>query len=207
MTTPLNRRQALKALALTGLGAALSACLSPAAKAYGNPQKASVFDTHRNLANSFWVGPNLFSFLAEANTMGGSYTLVEASSPPGAVIAPHTHTREDETVFMLGGELEVTVNDVVRLARPGDLVFMPRGGVHTFRVTSDVPAQVMVMFAPGGWRARTDRSAGPPSASRFRRHRPSRHPSSSDASPRSSQATAITSSHEVALALLPSQDT
>lgn len=156
MQRPLNRRQALKTLAVTGLGTALAARLAPFAEAHRAPYrssrqpKPSVFDSHRELKNSFWVGPHLFSFLAEATTTGGSYTFIEVSSPPGAVVPPHTHTREDETLFILEGSLEVVVNDVVRQTKPGEHVFMPRGGVHTFRVTGAEPARVLVMFTPGG---------------------------------------------------------
>lgn len=142
-----TRRTALKTAAAAGLGVALAACLPARGQAAAN---ATPFSSHRDLSNSFWVGPHLFSFLAEAESTSGLYTLVEATSPPGAVVAPHKHTREDETVFMLKGEMEITINDTVSLAKPGDHFFMPRGNVHTFKMTSPTPVRVLITFTPGG---------------------------------------------------------
>jgi Cupin domain len=136
MNTLINRRQALKTLTATGLGAALANFSSPA---FAETAKATPFDSRRDLGNSLWLGPNLLSILAEAETTGS-----------GAVIPPHRHTREDEIIFMLEGELEITLNDVVSIAKPGDHFFMPRGNVHTFKVISPTPVTTLVMFTPGG---------------------------------------------------------
>jgi quercetin dioxygenase-like cupin family protein len=149
MTRSTNRRDAIKTIAASSLGAVTAASFGPSTLAQVSA-KASAFDSRRALENSFWVGPNIFSFLAEAKTTGGEYTMVDVISPPGAVVAPHTHTREDEILFILEGELEITLNGVVSLAKPGDHRFMPRGGVHSFKITSSTPARTLVTFIPGG---------------------------------------------------------
>jgi mannose-6-phosphate isomerase-like protein (cupin superfamily) len=145
MTNTMNRRQALKTIAATGLGAAFAANSALAEAAPTTP-----FFSQRDLANSFWIGPNLFSFLSDAETTNGIYTLVDATAPSGAVIALHKHTREDEILFLQEGEMEVTINGVARLVGAGEHTFMPRGNEHTFRVTSSIPARALVMFTPGG---------------------------------------------------------
>jgi quercetin dioxygenase-like cupin family protein len=148
MKEPINRRQALKAIATTGLGAAFAADLGSSALAQTAP--ATPFFSQRDLANSFWIGPNLFSFLSEAKATNGIYTLVDATAPSGAIIPLHKHTREDEILFLQEGEMEVTINGVARLIGEGEHAFMPRGNEHTFRVTSSNPARALVMFTPGG---------------------------------------------------------
>ena len=148
MKQTLNRRQALKMITTTSLGAAVAASFGSSALA--EETNATPFSNRRSLENSLWVGPNLLSILAEATTTGGAYTLFEISSPVGAIIAPHRHTREDEVIFMLEGELEITLNDVVSIAKPGDHCFMPRGNVHTFKVISPTPVRTLVMFTLGG---------------------------------------------------------
>lgn len=80
MNTLLTRRTALDTAAAS-LGVALAACLPVRGQAAA---KAPAFSSHRDLENSFRVGPQPFSFLAEAEATGGSYTLVEATSPSGA---------------------------------------------------------------------------------------------------------------------------
>ena len=39
-----------------------------------------------------------------AESFGSALTIIEASIPPGDMIPPHTHTREDECAFVLEGE-------------------------------------------------------------------------------------------------------
>jgi quercetin dioxygenase-like cupin family protein len=148
MKESINRRQALKTIAATGLGAAFAANLGSSARA--EAEKATPFFSQRDLTNSFWIGPNLFSFLSDAQTTNGVYTLVDATSPSGAVIPLHKHTREDEVIFVQEGEVEVTINGISRLVGPGEHAFMPRGNEHTFRMTSPTPARVLVIFTPGG---------------------------------------------------------
>jgi quercetin dioxygenase-like cupin family protein len=42
---------------------------------------------------------------------GGAYCLIEASLAPEIGVPRHTHTREDETYYVISGELEVIVGD------------------------------------------------------------------------------------------------
>jgi quercetin dioxygenase-like cupin family protein len=57
------------------------------------------------------IGPEEGSFLpilgithkVTAESFGGALTIIEASIPPGDMIPPHTHTREDECAFVLEG--------------------------------------------------------------------------------------------------------
>ncbi len=57
----------------------------------------------------------------------------------------HTHRHEDEYTYVLEGEIGVQVGDEVRVARPGDLVFKPRGVPHAFWNAGDVPARALEM--------------------------------------------------------------
>jgi len=52
---------------------------------------------------------------------GGSYSLFELSLDPGRGVARHTHTRENESYYVLSGELEVVVGDKKFLLKPGIL--------------------------------------------------------------------------------------
>ena len=50
--------------------------------------------------------------LSGADT-GGAYCLLEASLAPGEDVPRHVHTREDETYYVLSGELEAAVGGKV----------------------------------------------------------------------------------------------
>jgi quercetin dioxygenase-like cupin family protein len=146
MNNKLNRRQAIKTMTASSLGAAFAASLGTSALA--EQAKATPFNNRRALDNSLWLGQNLLSILADAASTNGAYTLVEASSPAGAVFPPHVHTHEEETIFMLEGEMEITVGDNVIIAKPGDHVYMPRGIVHALKMVTTTRG--IVMFTPGG---------------------------------------------------------
>src|SRR3954465_13626187 len=80
---------------------------------------------------------------------GGGFSLVEHPIAPRALAAPmHTHAHEDEYSYVLEGEVGVQVGDEVSVARPGDLVFKPRGIQHAFWNAGDTPARLLEIISP-----------------------------------------------------------
>ncbi len=91
-------------------------------------------------------------FMIEGAQSGGTFALVEHPIEPRALAAPmHTHEREDEYTYVLEGEIGVQVGDEVRVARPGDLVFEPRGVPHAFWNAGDTPARALEIISPAGF--------------------------------------------------------
>jgi quercetin dioxygenase-like cupin family protein len=142
-----SRRQALKTLAVGGLGAALAGQFAPGL-AQAAP-KWPAFQSRRNLANSIHFGAHLFSVLADKKATGGAYSLIDATVRQGFEAPPHVHTKEDEIFFILEGEVEFTSGGIVTLAKPGDHVFQPRNVEHWFKLKTPT-ARALVMFTPGG---------------------------------------------------------
>ena len=76
-------------------------------------------------------------------------TVFEAEIQPRGGSSWHAHTREDETVVILEGEL--VLDDGVRhVLRPGDAHVVPRGRRHAFLNEGDAPTRVYFFCAPGG---------------------------------------------------------
>jgi quercetin dioxygenase-like cupin family protein len=73
-----------------------------------------------------------------AESFGGAFTIIEVGLPPGEMIPPHTHTREDECNFVLEGELTFDVGGEIVLASAGSFVLKPRGVYHAFCNTGTV---------------------------------------------------------------------
>src|SRR3712207_6038084 len=81
--------------------------------------------------HQIFIGPDEGAYLpvldivhkVTAEVSGGSLTIEEWGLPPGVMITPHTHSREDECNYVLKGELKCDVGggDVVPPARPPDL--------------------------------------------------------------------------------------
>jgi mannose-6-phosphate isomerase-like protein (cupin superfamily) len=82
---------------------------------------------------------------------GGRFSLVELTAPPGDMPPLHVHRRDDETFYVLGGELTLHVGDRVVRAGPGTCVHAPRDVPHTYQVTSTEPARWLVVSSPAGF--------------------------------------------------------
>lgn len=85
---------------------------------------------------------------------GGAYSLFERSVPPGEGDSLHIQHREDECFYVVEGEIEFLVGEEVVAARPGSLVYVPRGTVHAFTNTGAMQARILDVITPGGTRER-----------------------------------------------------
>jgi quercetin dioxygenase-like cupin family protein len=84
-----------------------------------------------------------------AEDFGGAFTITEAGLPPGEMIPPHTHTREDECTFVLEGELTFDVGGEIVLAPAGSFVLKPRGVYHAFCNTGTGATRHLEIHTPG----------------------------------------------------------
>ena len=86
-----------------------------------------------------------------AEAFGGAFTSIEARLPPGEMIPPHTHSREDECNFVLEGELTFDIGGRVVVATVGSFVIKPRGIYHAFGNAGTEVARFLEFHAPGGF--------------------------------------------------------
>jgi quercetin dioxygenase-like cupin family protein len=94
------------------------------------------------------IGAMGVRFMIDAQT-GGGFSMVEHPIAPRSLAAPlHTHTHEDEYSYVLEGEVGVQIGDEIAVARPGDLVFKPRGIQHAFWNAGDTPARLLEIISP-----------------------------------------------------------
>ncbi len=85
-----------------------------------------------------------------AEASGGPLTIEEWGLPPGQMIPPHTHTREDECNFVLEGELTCDVGGELVVAPAGSYVLKPRGVPHALYNAGPGPVRVLEVLTPGG---------------------------------------------------------
>ena len=91
-------------------------------------------------------------FMIDGSEADERFSLVEHPMGPRALAAPlHRHNREDEYSFVLEGSLGALLGDEVVIAKPGDLVFKPRGQWHTFWNAGDTPARILEIISPAGF--------------------------------------------------------
>lgn len=63
----------------------------------------------------------------------------------------HTHTKEDETIFVLEGRLRAWLDGKQYDVKAGDFVHMPRGVEHYFKNVTDDPTRLLLSYTPGGF--------------------------------------------------------
>ncbi|MCE9604857.1 MAG: cupin domain-containing protein [Planctomycetia bacterium] len=97
----------------------------------------------------------MYRFLATGDDTAGKYATWEALVPPGGGPPPHVHSREEESFYVLAGEITFRyVNeqgtDATLVARAGMFANMPIGVPHSFKNESDQPAKMLISVAPAG---------------------------------------------------------
>jgi quercetin dioxygenase-like cupin family protein len=103
----------------------------------------------QSLDQSVWYGGSLMTFLATAKDTHGQFALIEAVARKGNAPPPHIHQREDETFYVVEGEITATVGNKTIKATPGTLVFLPRGVAHSFAIESE-QVRMLVLLTPAG---------------------------------------------------------
>lgn len=100
---------------------------------------------------NLWVLGILVTLKALGNETGGSYSLFEDVVPPGIGPPLHIHTQEEETWYMIEGEMVWKVGDQEFTATKGSFVHLPRFVPHAFENKSDKPAHMVLTYAPAGF--------------------------------------------------------
>lgn len=93
---------------------------------------------------------DLYRFLATGEETNGKYAMFEAIVPPGGGPPPHTHSREEESFYILEGEITFSVGDRQVVATAGTFANMPVGSLHSFKNTTDRTARMIISVAPAG---------------------------------------------------------
>jgi quercetin dioxygenase-like cupin family protein len=90
------------------------------------------------------------TFIVTGEQSNGALAALEAVNHPGEGPPLHFHAREDETVYVLEGELRWKLGDELSTTGPGSFVFIPRGLAHTWQVIGEQPGRMLITFAPAG---------------------------------------------------------
>ncbi|WP_345815155.1 cupin domain-containing protein [Paraburkholderia sp. PREW-6R] len=89
--------------------------------------------------------------LVSGEQSAGSYCMIEIFSPAGRATPNHKHGREDETIHMLDGELDVDIEGTLHTLHAGDTLMLHRGTAHQLINRSGRTARYLVLCAPAGF--------------------------------------------------------
>lgn len=101
---------------------------------------------HRE-GEALWFNHDLLVFRATSEQTSGAFILFEQTSQRGKTTPLHRHA-EDETFYVLEGDVVVHIDGTDYPGKPGSIIFVPRGTPHAFLVTSDL-FRGLILFTPG----------------------------------------------------------
>jgi quercetin dioxygenase-like cupin family protein len=82
-------------------------------------------------------------------TQSGSLGVFELSVPPRSnVPPPHSHSHNEECVYVLEGRLRYSVGAETRDLSPGETMSTPKGVVHAFSNPFDHTAKALIIQSP-----------------------------------------------------------
>lgn len=103
-----------------------------------------------NEGRTIAVVGDVYRFMATGEETNGKYAMWEAIVPPGGGPPPHVHSREEESFYILEGEITFQVGEERIVASAGMFANMPAGVAHSFRNESTQPAKMVISVAPAG---------------------------------------------------------
>jgi quercetin dioxygenase-like cupin family protein len=102
-----------------------------------------------SLENSFWYNGHTFSFLLTAEQTAGALALIHCHLRKGGEPPAHYHKQEDETFYVIEGEMRFHVGENRFMAKAGDLVHVPKMVPHQFTLVTDT-AKALLLINPCG---------------------------------------------------------
>jgi quercetin dioxygenase-like cupin family protein len=89
-------------------------------------------------------------FKVTGDDTGGAfdYFIVEVAPKGGPPL--HVHHAQEETIHVLSGRFKIQIGDEVFRCDEGGFAYLPSGVPHAFLNLTDEPAEVIVVYTPGG---------------------------------------------------------
>ena len=97
-----------------------------------------------------WHRGMLVDLVLDGARTGGAYTVLDVRIVRGAGADRHLHEREDQTLLVLEGELEVVVDGERSVVGPGHCARLPRGIPHAYDARTG-EARFLCLCLPAGF--------------------------------------------------------
>jgi quercetin dioxygenase-like cupin family protein len=85
--------------------------------------------------------------LITSDETDGAMSMIETDTAPGGGPTYHSHSREDETFYVVSGTAEVQIENEKVLCNAGDRVYGPRNIFHV----GDTPLKMIIVYTPAGF--------------------------------------------------------
>lgn len=98
-----------------------------------------------------WFLGTLVIMKATGDETGGAFGLIDNLMPGGFASPYHMHRNEDESFYVVEGEMTFYVGEDRVEAEAGAFVYGPRGVPHGFEVNGAEPARILRQNYPAGF--------------------------------------------------------
>jgi quercetin dioxygenase-like cupin family protein len=102
------------------------------------------------VANSIHYMAHTFSFLSTGEDTDGAFSLIHCYFRKGFTAPPHYHKWEDESFYLLEGEIDFFVADKKVRASQGEFIFLPKNIPHHFNLVTET-AKALLLITPAGF--------------------------------------------------------
>jgi quercetin dioxygenase-like cupin family protein len=97
------------------------------------------------------IGSIGVGFRLDGDQTGGQVAIVEHPFPPGALVPPHVHTREDEFSIVTAGTIGFRSGSDEVVLEAGGYISKPRGELHTMWNAGPDEARMIEVITPSGF--------------------------------------------------------
>lgn len=89
-------------------------------------------------------------FKVTGEDTGGAFDYFIVEVAPGGGPPLHVHHKQEETIHVLKGRFKVRIGEEVFHLEEGGFAYLPSKVPHAFLNLTDDPAEVIVVYTPGG---------------------------------------------------------
>lgn len=82
---------------------------------------------------------------------GGTFCLFENRSSGPSQTPVHVHSDDDETIYVIDGEMTAIIAGQTSTAKKGEAIFLPRGIPHQLMNVAGAPAHYVLLCTPSGF--------------------------------------------------------
>lgn len=112
-------------------------------------KQAIAYTASTGIDRSRWYIGGLFTFLATGDDTNGEFSCIEVLMRKGLEPPRHSHSMENETVYVIAGEMKFVVDKEEYFLKAGDFIFLPKNIPHHFEVQSET-IKFLVHTMPAG---------------------------------------------------------
>ncbi|WKA55542.1 cupin domain-containing protein [Planococcus shixiaomingii] len=112
------------------------------------PQLNHAFSVAHEEGKAYWFDRNLMEIKATGAETNDVFSLIEGWHPVGYETPLHLHRNEEESLYVLEGEVIYTIGEKTMTGKAGTFFYVPRNMPHKFKVVSADPARTLTMLTP-----------------------------------------------------------